>query len=177
MVIVRLSINHFPNNTQQHLEIELLHTMISIFSFLQLAHTAFPYTLQATPIAFAEEPNSMSVLQGTTVSLSCNTTILQNSNYRLPELIWRYNGQLLNGSHPSHFQIRTHPSNSRSELTIMGVSQEDSGYYECVAFDGYHLLEGGEASYFYIIASQRAQLKIIGKFVNDVNYTIYLRWQ
>lgn len=113
----------------------------------------------------------MSVLQGTTVSLSCNTTILQNSNYRLPELIWRYNGQLLNGSHPSHFHIRTHPSNSRSELIIMEVSQEDSGYYECVAFDGYHLLEGGEASYTYIIASQRAQLKIIGKFVS-ILYTL-----
>ena len=56
----------------------------------------------------------------------------------------------------------------------IGVSQEDSGYYESVAFDGYHLLKGGEASYFYIIASQRAQLKIIGKFVNDVNHTIYL---
>ena len=55
----------------------------------------------------------------------------------------------------------------------MRVSQEDSGYYECVAFDGYHLLEGGEASYFYVIASQRAQLKIIGKFVNDINHIIY----
>jgi hypothetical protein len=137
--------------------------LMSISSFLQLAHTAFPYTLQASPIAFTEEPESMSVLQGTTISLSCNTTILWNDNYRLPELIWHYNGQLLNDNHPSHF-IRTHPNNSRSELTIMGVSQENSGYYECVARDGYHLLEGGEASYFYIKASQRAQLQVIGEF-------------
>ncbi len=46
----------------------------------------------------------------------------------------------------------------------MGVSQENNGYYECVARDGYHLLEDGEASYFYIKASQRAQLQVIGKF-------------
>ena len=105
----------------------------------------------------------MSVLQGTTVTLSCNTTILWNDNYQLPELIWRYNGQLLDGNHPSHF-IRTHPNNSRSELTITGVSQENNGYYECVARDGYHLLEDGDASYFYIIASQAAQLKVIGMF-------------
>ena len=46
----------------------------------------------------------------------------------------------------------------------MGVSQENNGYYECIARDGYHLLEGGDASYFYIIASQTARLKVIGKF-------------
>ena len=107
----------------------------------------------------------MSVLRGTTTSLSCNTTILQNSNYKLPELRWRFNGQLLNGS---HLQIT---NNSRSVLTIVGVSQSDSGYYECVAFDGYHLLEGGEPAYIYIVASQRAQLKVIGKFGSDVNHT------
>ena len=131
-----------------------------------LAHTVrgFPYTLQATPIAFTEEPQSMLVLRGTTVSLSCNTTILQSNNYRLPELKWRFNGQLLNGSHPKHFWIHTYSSNNRSELTIMGVSQRDSGYYECVALDGYHLLEGGEPAYIYTVASQRAQLKVIGKF-------------
>ena len=113
----------------------------------------------------------MSVLRGTTVSLSCNTTILQSDNYRLPELKWRFNGQLLNGSHPTHFWIHTYSGNSRSELTIMGVSQRDSGYYECVALDGYHLLQGGEPAYIYTVASQRAQLKVIGKFDSDFNHT------
>ena len=83
----------------------------------------------------------------------------------LPELMWRFNGQLLNGDQPSRIQIRNHPSNRWSKLTIWGVSQEDNGYYECVVRDGYHSLNDGEASYFYVITSQRAQLKVIGRFI------------
>ena len=126
-------------------------------------HTAFPYTLQEIPIKFTEEPKSKSVLAGTTVTLSCNTTILNSSYYRLPELTWRFNGQLFNNSQLAHFTISTLPDNSRSELKIVGVSQIDGGVYECVVSDGYHVLDSGEVAYITVTSSQRAHLEIIGK--------------
>ena len=127
------------------------------------AHAAFPYTLQDTTIKFTKEPESKSVLAGGTVTLSCNTTILDSNNYLLPELLWRFNGHLLNNTLPSHFTVNTLPGNTRSELTIDRISQQDGGYYECVVYDGYHVLESGKDVYVTVTSSSKAELEVIGR--------------
>lgn len=96
--------------------------------------------------------------------MNCNTTILASNDYKLPELHWRFNGELLNSSLPQ-FMVTTLPNNSQSELRIVGASQRDSGYYECVVFDGYQVLENGEVAYLTIISSKRAILEVVGKYL------------
>lgn len=59
--------------------------------------------------------------------------------------------------------VSTLPDNSQSELKIVGTSQKDSGYYECVVFDGYHVLEDGEVAYLTVVSSKRAILEVVGK--------------
>ena len=103
------------------------------------------------------------VLAGSTVTLNCNTTILPSNDYKLPELHWRFNGELLNRNLPQ-FMVTTLSDNSQSELRIVGASQRDSGYYECVVFDGYHVLENGEVAYLTVTSSKRANLTVVGKY-------------
>lgn len=125
-------------------------------------HAGFPYTLQETPIKFTEDPESKSVLAGTTVTLSCNATIVQSTSYKSPELLWRLNGRVIGNSTSVTTTITTQPNSRKSQLTIARVSASDSGYYECIVYDGYHLLDNGETANLTVTSSQRAKLEVIG---------------
>ena len=109
------------------------------------------YAVQPHPILFTEEPQSLTVLEGSNVTLHCsfNTTRL-GSNYPLPHIVWRKNGTEVVGERVS-------------ELHLPSVQQEDAGYYECLAVDGKKKKKrdpkevGG-----YITSSRRAYLTVLG---------------
>ena len=56
--------------------------------------------------------------------------------------------------------VTTLANNSQSELRIVEASQRDSGYYECIVFDGYHVLENGEVAYLTVIYLKQKKTRV-----------------
>ena len=115
------------------------------------------YAIQPTPNIFIEEPQSRTVLAGSSVSFTCNTSsVVPAIGYSLPRITWRVNGST---TLPGSNWISTlHSTMTSSELLIRSAETTDTSYIECLVQDG--KLNG---HYILITSSRRARLRVIGK--------------
>ena len=91
--------------------------------------------VQPHPVQFNEEPHDWTVTEGTSVSLTCNTTVVKVIGYidedttPLPQIRWLHNNVMINST--DHFTIINHGIDT-SILTIRNVTSLEQGEYHCV---------------------------------------------
>ena len=91
--------------------------------------------VQPHPVQFNEEPHDWTVTEGTSVSLTCNTTVVKVIGYidedttPLPQIRWFHNDVMINST--DHFTIINYGVDT-SILTIKNVTSLEQGEYHCV---------------------------------------------
>ena len=115
------------------------------------------YAIQPSSDIIYEEPQSRTVLAGSSASFICNTSsIAPATGYSLPNIAWRVNG---NTTLPgSNWKIIPHTNMASSELLVRSAEPTDASYIEC-------LVEDGElnSNYLLVTSSRRASLTVVGK--------------
>ena len=120
------------------------------------------YAVQPQPVEFSAVPQSQRVVEGDSVLLTCNFSVIQlGSNYPKPHTIWRQNGTLtlktsdIDGSY------------TYSELLLSPVMPHHTGYYECLAVDGKKKFDHtGEGK--HITSSPQAYLHVVCKWSTEI---------
>lgn len=95
------------------------------------------YVLSPTPLLLRTHPESVSVVNGDSVSFNCslsNEPAFINGKLHYYPIVWRHNGTVLSTEAPSHWSVDGEWPLSR--LTVTNITIDDHGYYECMALDG-----------------------------------------
>ena len=121
------------------------------------------YAVQPLPVEFIAVPQSQRVVEGESVLLTCNFSVIRlGSNYPKPHTVWRKNG-----THTLD-TIRTTERDidrgfSYTELLLSPAMPHHTGYYECLTVDGKTRKDFvGEG--MYVTSSPRAYLHVVCKW-------------
>ena len=94
------------------------------------------FVVQPYPVQFNEDPHNWTITIGASVSLTCNTTVVQMIGYineditPLPQIRWFHNNVMISNS-TNHFTINSYGIDT-SILTITNVTLLEQGEYHCV---------------------------------------------
>ena len=108
--------------------------MLSVYKFIVRSN----FAVQPHPIQFNEEPDDWTVSVGSSVSLTCNTSVIQIVGYidedrtPSPQVEWIHNNVTISSG--GHYTINN-STMGISILTITNVTLVEQGDYHCLVND------------------------------------------